>query len=121
VELKYGRQLRQIASYIDSIVKGFDVDDQNTYPSIITALRRYAETLDVWAHHAAGRVLTDVALRDEKTWMIYTKDMSKGLRDQIRNTDLGATYQKLLAEQVTLIKSLPLLLQIEFKIWLQEL
>lgn len=108
VELKYGRQLRQISSYIDSIIKGFNVDDQNTYPSIITALRRYAESLDVWAHHAAGRVLTDVALRDEKTWMIYTKDMSKGLRDQIRNTDLGAVYQKLLAEQVTLIKSLPL-------------
>lgn len=108
VEIKYGRQLRQIASYIDSIVKGFDVSDQNTYPSIITALRRYAETLDVWAHHAAGRVLTDIALRDEKTWMIYTQDMSKSLRDQIRNTDIGAVYQNLLDEQVSLIRSLPL-------------
>lgn len=108
VEIKYGRQLRQIATYIDSIIKGFDVYDQDVYPSIITALRRYAETLDEWAFSAAGRVLTDVALRDEKTWMIYAKDMSKGLRDQIRNTDIGVVYQQLLSEQVSLIKSLPL-------------
>ncbi|MDH0030328.1 MULTISPECIES: phage minor head protein [unclassified Acinetobacter] len=108
VEIKYGRQLRQIASYIDSIVKGFDVNDETVYPAIATALRRYAASLDVWAHSAAGRVLTDIALRDEKTWMIYAKDMSKGMRDQIRNSDIGAVYQQLLAEQVALIKSLPL-------------
>lgn len=108
VEIKYGRQLRQIASYIDSIVKGFDVNDETVYPAIATALRRYAASLDVWAHSATGRILTDVALRDEKTWMIYAKDMSKGLRDQIRNTDIGVVYQQLLSEQVTLIKSLPL-------------
>ncbi|MFV0410055.1 MAG: phage minor head protein [Paracoccus sp. (in: a-proteobacteria)] len=107
VEIKYGRQLRQIASYIDSIIKGFDVTDMSVYPSITTALRRYANSLDDWAYSAAGRVLTDVALRDEKTWMIYAKDMSKELRNQIRNTDTGAIYQQLLAEQVTLIKSLP--------------
>ena len=108
VEMKYCRQLRQIASYIDSLVKGFDVDDRDVYPSIVTALRRYAETLDSWAYSAAGRVLTDIALRDEKTWMVYTQDMSKGLRDQIRNTDIGAIYQQLLSEQVSLIRSLPL-------------
>ncbi|WP_151713380.1 phage head morphogenesis protein [Acinetobacter bereziniae] len=108
VEIKYGRQLRQIATYIDSIIKGFDIENQSTYPLIISALRRYAETLDEWAFSAAGRVLTDVALRDEKTWLIYAKDMSKGVRDQIRNTDIGVVYQQLLSEQVSLIKSLPL-------------
>ncbi|KAF1025814.1 MAG: hypothetical protein GAK29_01676 [Acinetobacter bereziniae] len=108
VEIKYARQLRQIATYIDSIIKGFDIENQSTYPLIISALRRYAETLDEWAFSAAGRVLTDVALRDEKTWLIYAKDMSKDVRDQIRNTDIGVVYQQLLSEQVSLIKSLPL-------------
>ena len=28
VEKKYGRQLRQIASHVDSIIKGFDVTDE---------------------------------------------------------------------------------------------
>ena len=50
----------------------------------------------------------DVALRDEQTWLIYARDMSKGIKDQIRNTDVGAAYQLLLNDQVRLIKSLPL-------------
>lgn len=108
MEKKYGRQLRQIASYIDSIIKGFDVTDETVYPSIVTALRRYAESLDVWAKHATGKILMDVALRDERTWLIYAQDLSKGVRDQIRNSDIGTVYQQMLEEQVTLIKSLPL-------------
>lgn len=108
MELKYGRQLRQISSYIDSIVKGFDVQDETVYPSIVTALRKYADSLDMWARHASGKILMDVALRDERTWLIYAQDMSRGIKDQIRNTDIGAAYQKLLNDQVSLIKSLPL-------------
>lgn len=100
--------MRQIASHIDSIVKGFDVQDETVYPSMVTALRKYAESLDIWARSASSRIIMDVALRDEKTWLIYAQDMSKGIKDQIRNTDIGATYQKLVSEQVGLIKSLPL-------------
>lgn len=108
MEKKYGRQLRQIAGYIDSIIKGFDVTDETVYPSIVTALRKYAESLDVWAVNASSRILMDVALRDEKTWLIHAKDMSIGVKHQIRNTDVGVVMQKLLADQVGLIKSLPL-------------
>lgn len=108
MEKKYGRQLRQIAGYIDSIIKGFDITDETVYPSIVTALRKYAESLDVWAVNASSRILMDVALRDERTWLIHAKDMSIGVKHQIRNTDVGAIMQKLLADQVGLIKSLPL-------------
>lgn len=75
---------------------------------MVTALRKYAESLDVWAKHASGKIIMDVALRDEQTWLIYAKDMSRGLRDQIRNSDIGAVYQEMLDRQVGLIKSLPL-------------
>ncbi|MDX7880463.1 phage head morphogenesis protein [Acinetobacter nosocomialis] len=71
------------------------------------SLNEYANTLHHWAQNAAGRIITDVALRDEKTWLIYAQDMSRGMREQIRNTDTGAVYQELLNEQVRLIKSLP--------------
>lgn len=64
--------------------------------------------MQFWAENAAGRILTDVALRDEKTWLIYAQDLSRGVREQIRNTDIGAVYQQLLNDQVRLIKSLPL-------------
>lgn len=75
---------------------------------MIASLIEYANTLQFWAQNAAGRIITDVALRDEKTWLIYAKDLSRGVREQIRNTDTGAVYQQLLNDQVRLITSLPL-------------
>lgn len=108
MEVRYGRTLRKIASYIDALVKGYDVNDPKNYPLISLALQDYARTLDHWAQNAAGRIITDVALRDEKTWLIYAQDLSRGVRDQIRNTEVGGVYQELLNDQVRLIKSLPL-------------
>ncbi|WP_269914809.1 phage head morphogenesis protein [Acinetobacter sp. HY1485] len=107
-ERRYAQQLRKIARYIDTIVKSFDVNDPRSYPLIVSALNEYAGTLHHWAQNTAGRIMTDVALRDQKTWLIHAKDLSRGVRDQIRNTDIGAIYQKLMDDQVTLIKSLPL-------------
>lgn len=108
MEVRYSQQLRKIASYIDTLVKGFDVNDPRSYPLITASLNEYANTLHHWAHNTAGRIMMDVALRDEKTWLIYAKDLSRGIRDEIRSTDIGAVYQQLLNEQVNLIKSLPL-------------
>lgn len=108
MEIRYSQQLRKVAGYVDTIVKGFDVNDPQTWPLIRASLNEYSNTLNFWAENTAGRIITDVALRDEKTWLIYAQDMSRGVRDQIRNTDIGAVYQQLLNEQVSLIKSLPL-------------
>lgn len=108
VEKKYGRQLRQIASYVDSIIKGFDVTDETVYPSIVTALRKYADSLDIWARNASSKIIMDIALRDEKTWLVYAQDISVGMRKEIRETDVGMVMQKLIAEQTSLITSLPL-------------
>lgn len=108
MEIRYSQQLRKVAGYVDTIVKGFDVNDPHTWPLISASLNEYSNTLHFWAENTAGRIITDVALRDEKTWLIYAQDLSRGIRDQVRNTDIGAVYQKLLNEQVGLIKSLPL-------------
>ncbi|MCU4406493.1 phage head morphogenesis protein [Acinetobacter junii] len=108
MEIRYSQQLRKIAGYVDTIVKGFDVSDPRNYPLIAASLNEYSNTLHHWAQNAAGRIITDVALRDEKTWLIYAQDLSRGVRDQIRNTEVGGVYQELLNDQVRLIKSLPL-------------
>lgn len=108
MEKKYGRQLRQIAGHVDSIIKGFDVTDETVYPSIVTALRKYAESLNIWARNASSKIIMDIALRDERTWLIYAKDISVGLRKEIRDTDVGAVMQKLIEDQASLITSLPL-------------
>lgn len=108
MEVRYGQQLRKVAGYVDTIVKGFDVNDPRSWPLIRASLNEYGNTLHFWAEHTAGRIITDVALRDEKTWLIYAQDLSRGVKDQIRNTDIGAVYQELLNDQIRLIKSLPL-------------
>lgn len=108
VEKKYGQQLRKISGYIDSIIKGFDVTDETVYPSIVTALRKYAESLDIWAKNASSKIIMDIALRDERTWLEYSKDMSVGIRKEIRETDIGMIVQQEVERQVGLIKSLPL-------------
>ena len=108
VEKKYGKQLRQIASYVDSIIKGFDATDETVYPSIVTALRKYADSLDIWARNASSKIIIDVALRDEHTWLEYSKDMSVGIRREIRQTDIGVIVQQEVERQVGLITSLPL-------------
>ena len=108
MEIEYSRQLRKIAGYIDTLVKGFDVNDPRSHALIVSSLNQYGDTLHHWANHTAGRIMSDIALRDENTWLIYAKDLSYGVREQIRNSDISAVYQQLLAEQVRLIKSLPL-------------
>ena len=66
MEIEYSRQLRKISGYIDTIVKGFDVHDPRSWPLIQASLNQYADTLHHWANNTAGRIITDIALRDEK-------------------------------------------------------
>ncbi|MBU66431.1 MAG: phage head morphogenesis protein [Cupriavidus sp.] len=53
-------------------------------------------------------MLTEVNRRDESAWMQNAADLSRALRQEIRTAPTGATMQALMAEQVTLIKSIPL-------------
>ena len=71
-------------------------------------LQRYSELLNDWAISTASRMLTEVNQEDRKAWARLTEDMSKALRDEIRNAPTGQVMQGLLGEQVMLIKSIPL-------------
>ena len=90
------------------LVNGFPPGDPSVLPTIEQLLHRYAEALIPWAERAAAEMLTEVNRRDEKAWMQLSADLSRALRQEIRTAPTGATMQALLAEQVTLIKSIPL-------------
>jgi SPP1 gp7 family putative phage head morphogenesis protein len=106
-EQRYGRGLKKIAEHCGTIVNGFPPGDTGSAATITQMLEAYANMLDAWAVQTASNMLMDVALRDERTWKEYAKDLSRGLREEIRKAPTGQVMQQLLAEQVHLIKSIP--------------
>ena len=91
-----------------TIINGFPAGDPAFLPTISDILRRYADALTEWAEATASRMLAEVSGQDAKAWMDMSEEMGKALRDEIRNAPTGEVMRGLLAEQVTLIKSLPL-------------
>ncbi|CAR54922.1 putative phage head protein [Burkholderia cenocepacia J2315] len=107
-ERRYGTQLRKIAQQVGALVDGFPPGDPAAAPTIEQLLRRYAEALTPWAEATAARMLEDLNRRDEQAWMQNAQEMSRALRDELRRAPTGETMRALMAEQVTLIKSIPL-------------
>ncbi|GMG90671.1 hypothetical protein Cmtc_18910 [Cupriavidus sp. TKC] len=107
-ERVYRTQLRQVAQQVGTLVNGFPPGDPTVLPTIEQLLQRYAEALTPWAERVAAEMLSEVNRRDGQAWMQQAKDMSRALRMEIRTTPTGATMQALMAEQVGLIKSIPL-------------
>ncbi|WP_419687390.1 phage minor head protein [Burkholderia theae] len=90
------------------MVDGFPPGDPAYAPTIEQLLRRYAEALTPWAEATAARMLDDLNRRDEQAWMQHAADMSRALRDELRRAPTGETMRELMAEQVGLIRSIPL-------------
>ena len=107
-ERQYQTSLSQVARQVGSIINGFPPGDPSVEPTISNMLNRYADLLNDWAVSAASKMLVEVNQQDRKAWAVMTENMSKALRDEIRNAPTGQVMQGLLAEQVTLIKSIPL-------------
>lgn len=97
-----------MARNIGAIINGFPAANPAAVPPITSILESYSRALEEWARGAALRMLTEVNRRDRDAFLERSKDMSQALRDEIRNADTGRVMQQLLAEQVDLIKSMPL-------------
>ncbi|MFL9943724.1 phage head morphogenesis protein [Paraburkholderia graminis] len=108
IEQRYALQLRKVAQQVGSIVQPFTPGDMSQVPTIEHLLNAYSDMLKGWATQTASNMLMDVALRDEAAWQTMAKELSRGLREEIRNAPTGRVMQALLAEQVTLIQSIPL-------------
>jgi SPP1 gp7 family putative phage head morphogenesis protein len=108
IEQRYALQLRKVAQQVGSIVAPFTPGDMSQVPTIEQLLKAYSDMLKGWATQTASNMLMDVALRDEQAWQTMAKELSRGLREEIRNAPTGQVMRQLLAEQVTLIQSIPL-------------
>ena len=111
-ESEYARQLRQVAQAIGHFVRGLFPRGKPAHPDALTqlnaALAGYSETITPWAEAVANRMLADVAQRDERAWARMGDRMSRALRREVQETPLGSIVRQRLADQVMLIKSLPL-------------
>ncbi|MEE3504844.1 phage minor head protein [Pseudomonas sp. 10C3] len=91
-----------------SIINGFPPGDPSVEPTINHMLNRYADLLTDWAVSTSSKMIEEVNHQDRKAWVLMTENMARSLREEIRTAPTGKVMQSLLAEQVTLIKSIPL-------------
>lgn len=108
IEQRYALQLRKVAEQVGSIISPFTPGDMSAVPAIEQLLKAYSDMLKGWATQTASNMLMDVALRDEQAWQVLAKDLSRGLREEIRNAPTGRVMRQLLADQVDLIQSIPI-------------
>lgn len=105
----YAKQLRSVATQVGKIVRKFVTSTGVTDPhKLIDALQRYAEILTPWAQRVAESLLSDVNIRDTKSWERYSSNIGLGIKKEIRNAPVGNVMRDLMQQQVTLIKSLPI-------------
>ncbi|MFJ7312530.1 phage minor head protein [Pseudomonas sp. NPDC098747] len=107
-ERQYQSQLTKVARFVGDIINGFPPDEPSVVPAMTNTLERYSELLHDWAISTASRMIAEVNQQDKKAWVARSEDMSKTLRDEILNAPTGQAMRGLLAEQVVLIKSIPL-------------
>lgn len=107
-EVQYARQLRKVARHIGDLVMGlFDAADPTSAGIVERALRRYAPTIEAWANSVGGRMVAEVAARDRKAWMAMSREMGTAIHREIEQTPTGTLLRARLADQVSLITSLP--------------
>ena len=108
-EIQYGSALRKIARHIADIIRGMSPNDENDASLLQHALRRYADILDPWARKRAEAMIAEVRARSDKQWRSVGAEMGRGFREILTGPDaIGARQRQLMAEQITLIKSIPL-------------
>jgi SPP1 gp7 family putative phage head morphogenesis protein len=107
-EAQFNRQLAQVAKQIGDLVKGFAprgvVSDM---PGLQSALQRYANVLHPWASAVSARMIGNVNMRDVKAWTDLGRSVGHELRKEILQAPTGQIMRNLLADQVSLITTLP--------------
>lgn len=107
-ERQYAIQLRKVARHVGEIIKAHDPATSDGMAEIRTVLAKYAEVIEPWAKAAAARMIADVGRRDEKAWEENSRAMGRTLREEIASAPTGQYLRERLAENVRLIKSLPI-------------
>ena len=87
---------------------GYVAAGSKEFKRVTQALENYGTIIAPWAQSVAEYMLADVARRNEKAWVEHGREMGVEFKKQIQQTGIGHAYRALMAEQVTLIQSIPL-------------
>lgn len=110
----YGAQLRALAKQVARIIEAhgpYPKDEpipSATLARIREAMAAYSTAITPWARSTTWRMITEVNRRNKTAWDKYTQGMGIELRRELQTAPIGTEVDKLLAEQVKLITSLPL-------------
>lgn len=108
-ESHYNSRLIEVSRIVGTLIKGLAPNgDVGKAPALVQALTEYAKLLEPWATSVASFMLADVARRDASMWRQNGKEMSRALSRELNNAPTGEILRQLQAEQVSLIKSIPL-------------
>jgi SPP1 gp7 family putative phage head morphogenesis protein len=108
-ERDYTRALTAVGRQVGLIIKGFTHDNPlGSYFEMDQALKAYSDLIGPWAHKVTARMHAEIGWRDLRSWTQLSKSIGRSLTLELATAPTGAAFHKLMREQVTLIKSLPL-------------
>ena len=107
-ELNYARQLKGVAREVGKIVRNYNPKNLHDVAKLKDVLARYAAKIRPWAGAKAATMIAAAERQDKRAWRVATEKLSKGIREEVQNSPVSARINELMAEQVTLITSIPL-------------
>ena len=109
VERRYGLVLRQVARVVGAMVNAHvDGPTIRNQEKLKQQLELYSQSLGPWAEKVAADFIAAVNRDNKKAWASQSKRLAAQLKNEMANSSVGLMAKQLQAQQVALIKSLPL-------------
>lgn len=110
IELRYAMDLRRLAAKIGKLIEGWPDTTENPQdlPALVRLLSGYANTITPWARATAARYTAEIDRSNASAYRAHSAEMSRRLRAELANAPTGAMMRLMQAEQVELIRSIPL-------------
>lgn len=108
-ERRYGVILRQVARVVGGMIAAHvDGPTLRDQARLQRQLELYAESLGPWAEKVAADFISAVNRNSRKAWASQSQRMANALRNEMANSSVGLMARQLQAQQVALIKSIPI-------------
>ena len=101
--------VRQIDQMVMSMVNVNMTEEQlkQAESELTRMLHQYSETIKPWAASISSKMINRIIKVDESEWIKLGREMNQALKKELDTAPTGELVKSFLAEQVTLITSLP--------------